>query len=163
LDKLYFTPKGAERIRQQRVDLLNKLRSIQGQKGEAAEVGGNVWHDNFAFEQLERETTQVNHQIREVNEKISNMVVIRDAPPDTEKLRIGLLAHLDIEGEEKIYLVGGYEDGDLTANPPVVSYNAPLMAGFFLKAAGTERVINIGGKSKKATLTDITRAETSSE
>src|SRR5258708_6166435 len=106
---------------------MNKLKTTQGQKGEAAEVGGNQWHDNFAFEQLMRDEQMINTQIAELNEKIGQMAIVEAAPEDTDKLRIGHLVVLNVDDETKEYLVGGFEDSEPEATPPVISYLAPLI------------------------------------
>ncbi len=155
MPKLYFTREGAKRIRQQKHDLREKLRSTQNQKGEAAEVGGNQWHDNFSFEQLSRDEQMINKQITEINEKIGQMVVIDEPPRDTNRLRIGHRATLEIDGEKKTYLVGGYEDSNTESNPPVISYLAPLISQFIGKEEGdTAQVLTIGER-KTVTLVEI--------
>ncbi len=153
--KLYFTRAGADRITRQKQELISKLKSTQGQKGEAAEIGGNQWHDNFSFEQLMREEQMLNAQIAEINEKIGNMTVVDEAPVDIDKLRIGHIAVLDVEGEPKTYLVGGFEDSDTSADPPVISYLAPLIRQFIGKEQGHAAKVQIAGKLKQVTLEDI--------
>ena len=155
MPKLYFTRSGVERIARQKQELFEKLKSIQGQKGEAAEVGGNQWHDNFSFEQLSRDEQMLNAQIREINEKTSNMVVVDEAPADISKLRIGHIATLDVDGEIKTYLVGGFEDSDTDVNPPIISYLAPLVRPFIGQEQGHTVRLQIAGNSKRVTLEDI--------
>ncbi|MBI3952495.1 MAG: hypothetical protein HY336_00895 [Candidatus Doudnabacteria bacterium] len=134
---------------------MDKLKATQGQKGEAAEVGGNVWHDNFTFEQLMRDEDMINAQIAEVNRKIGQMVVIDQPPESTDKLRIGHMALVSIEGELREYLVGGFEDSEPTASPPVISYLAPLIQPFIGKEEGHSVKIDVGGKRKQVTLERI--------
>ncbi len=139
----------------QKQALFDKLRSIQGQKGEAAEVGGNQWHDNFSFEQLSRDEQMVNAQITEINRKIADMVVIDQPPDDTSKLRIGHIALLDVNGEIKTYLVGGFEDSESSTKPQVISYLAPLIRQFIGKERGYTTSIKIDEKTVEVTLEEI--------
>lgn len=155
MSKLYFTRAGADRITRQKQELVNKLRSTQGQKGEAAEIGGNQWHDNFSFEQLCREEQMLNTQIAEINEKIGNMTVVDEAPTNIDKLRIGHIAVLDVEGEAKTFIVGGFEDSDTNFNPAVISYLAPLIRQFIGKEQGHTVKVQIAGKLKQVTLEEI--------
>lgn len=152
---LYFTRAGADRITRQKNELLNKLKATQGQKGEAAEVGGNQWHDNFSFEQLTRDEQMLNRQIADINEKMSQMTIVDEAPADISKLRIGHIAVLDVDGEQLVYLVGGYEDSDPKTTPPVISYLAPLISRFIGKEQGFTSRVPIANKIKQVTLEEI--------
>ena len=155
MSKLYFTRSGADRIMQKKQDLLIKLKTTQGKKAEAADVGGNQWHDNFSFEQLMRDEDMLNLQIKEVNEIISRMVIVDQASTDISKLRIGHIAVLETEGDIKSYLIGGFEDSEEDTDPPVISYLAPLIRQFIGKAVGHVSSVQIEGRLKKVTLKDI--------
>ncbi|MBI3888601.1 hypothetical protein HY311_02310 [Candidatus Nomurabacteria bacterium] len=153
--RLYFTRSGADRITRQKQELFDKLKSKQGQKGEAAEIGGNQWHDNFSFEQLCREEQMLNAQIAEINAKMAEMMVVDEAPTDTTELRIGHIAVLDVDGEAKVYQVGGFEDSEANVDPPVISYLAPLIRPFIGREQGHTTRLQIAGKTKQVTLDDI--------
>jgi len=153
--RLYFTRTGADRIMRQKQELRDKLKSTQGQKGEAAQVGGNQWHDNFSFEQLTRDEQMINAQLAEINEKTSDMVVMDEVSSDITKLRIGHIAILDVEGEQKTYRVGGFEDSDSAVDPPVISYLAPLIRQFIGKEQGYVVRVQIAGRIKQVTLEEI--------
>ncbi len=155
MSRLYFTRIGAERIMRRKQELFDKLKNIQSQKGEAAEVGGNQWHDNFSFEQLMRDEQMVNAQITELNQKISDMAVIDEVSVDTSKLRIGHLAVLDVGGETKTYLIGGFEDSDPNSVPPVISYLAPLVRSFIGKEQGHTVLLRIAKTDTQVTLEKI--------
>lgn len=155
MSNLYFTRTGADRIMRRKNELFAKLKSTQGQKGEAAEVGGNQWHDNFSFEQLMRDEQMINSQISDLNKKIAEMVVVDEAPTDTNKLRIGHIAVLDVDGEAKTYQVGGFEDSEVSTDPPIISYLAPLIRQFIGKEQGHTARVQIAGKLKRVTLEDI--------
>lgn len=153
--KLYFTRSGADRIVRRKVELQDMLRRTQGQKGEAAETGGNQWHDNFSFEQLVREEQMLNTQIAEISGKINAMVVAPEAPEDTSRLRIGHIAVLGVDGVIKTYLVGGFEDSDAVLDPPVISYLAPLIQPFIGKEEGEVQGVTVDGRTKQVTLREI--------
>ena len=155
MPKLYFTRTGADRIVLRKQELIDKLKSTQGQKGEAAEVGGNQWHDNFSFEQLMRDEQMLNVQIAEISAKINEMVIVDEAPADVSQLRIGHIAVLDVEGDVKVYKVGGFEDSESATNPPIISYLAPLIRPFIGKEQGYSARVSIAGKVKLITLEEI--------
>jgi transcription elongation GreA/GreB family factor len=152
---LYFTRDGAERLYNQKQELVTRLLSTQRQKGAAAETGGNQWHDNFSFEELSRQEMMLNEQIRAINAKLSEMVVLDRLPFNTSRLRIGFIATLTVDGEHRRLRVGGYEDSDPTLDPPVVSYNAPLVSELMGEEAGFEITINIAGQERHVVLEAI--------
>lgn len=155
MPKRYFTPAGVRRLEDRRKALADKLREIQGQKGEAAEVGGNQWHDNFSFEDLSRQEMMVNKQLAELSEIENDMVVVWAVPQQTERLSIGHVAVLDFGGEMRVFRVGGYDESDPKTNPQTVAYNAPLLAPFFGEEEGHEEVVQIGNVRTHATLEEI--------
>jgi transcription elongation GreA/GreB family factor len=152
---LYFTRDGAERLYKQKQDLVTRLLNTQRQKGAAAETGGNQWHDNFSFEDLSRQEMMLNDQIRALNEKLSQMVVLDRLPVNTSRLRIGFIATLTVDGESRKIRIGGYEDSDASLDPPVVSYNAPLVAELMGEEAGFEITVNIAGQERHVVLEAI--------
>ncbi len=160
MTKLYFTLKGADRIMAQKQKLMDDLKETQGKKAEAAEVGGNQWHDNFAFEQLMRDEDFLNGQIKAINLIISQMIVISEpTSSDTSKLRIGHIAELDVEGELRTYQVGGYEDSDSSTEPPMISYLAPIVCQFIGQRQGHSEKLSISGRKKVVTLKKISIPE----
>lgn len=155
MEKLYFTKKGLEKILNQKTELFKKLREVQSKKGEAAEIGGNQWHDNFSFEELARQEFMLTSQIREINEKVAKIVIVDEVSKDTSRLQIGHIATLDIDGKHKILKIGGYEDTEQNANPPIIAYNAPLIRPFIGKEVEYTISLNLGGKTKTVTLEKI--------
>ncbi|PID51853.1 MAG: hypothetical protein CR972_04925 [Candidatus Moraniibacteriota bacterium] len=147
-DNLYFTKKGFERANEMKSRLFDELKKIQGGKGEAAEVGGNEWHDNFAFEQLCRDEDMLNKRIAEFLKKMKRAVLVDDFPDNNDFVRIGTIVTLYNETEDKelVYEVGGHGDTNLESNPPIVAYDAPIMRPFFLKDEGTVKKVPIRGK-----------------
>ena len=128
---------------------------MQAQKGDAAETGGNQWHDNFSFEQLVREEDSLIGQIEQLSQKIEKAVVVREPPLDTQTLQIGHIAVLDIDGEEKRVKVGGFEDSNLSVDPPIVSYTAPLIAQLIGEEVETCVSVQIRGKIQEIILGSI--------
>lgn len=136
---------------------MNKLKDVQAQKGEAAEVGGNQWHDNFSFEQLCRDEVVANKQISDVSKQLSQVIEVSASPVDVETLKIGHIAHLYIEedDETKIVIVGGLCESDLTVNPQVIEYIAPLLLPFFGQSEGYEHKIQLRGGTRTVVLEKI--------
>lgn len=163
MSKKYFTPSGAQKLRERRATLADQLRDIQSQKNDAAEDGGNAWHDNFSFEELSRQESMVNQQIGEVSALEADMQIVNFVPRSTESLQIGHIAVLDFGGEERVYRVGGYDESDLDTSPPTVAYNAPLLIFFFRQEEGHQATVQIGGRRFQVTLDEIRLMEVGDE
>ncbi|MDE2079642.1 MAG: hypothetical protein KGI73_04655 [Patescibacteria group bacterium] len=155
IGKLYFTRRGADRIRQEKDALIARLKETQGQKGEAAETGGNVWHDNFAFEDLCRQEMMLSRQIEKLNEDLARMAVVEAVPPNCDKVQIGHLLRLRVGEAATNVVVGGYGDSEPDATPPVVSYTAPLVRELMGKYAGAKATVRIGDEAKQILLERI--------
>lgn len=149
MKRIFVTRNGLKDLELRRLRFIDELKTVQGQKGNAAEVGGNVWHDNFAFEELVRQENILNKQLQDIRNLLDAAQVVSGAPCDVRVLQIGHIAHLDIEEEGiRKLLVGGFGESDLTVSPPMVEYNAPIMKPFFGHEAGHEATVRINGVDK---------------
>lgn len=152
---MLVTRKGIQALQKRRQGYMDRLREVQGQKGPAAEEG--TWHDNFSFEDLVRQEGMLNKQIQDIGQLLEKAVTVPDTPSDIRTLQIGHVAHLYIEDDDmtKVCVVGGIGESDLNANPPVIEYDAPLLAPFFGYDEGHEAIVQIGGIGKNVVLETI--------
>ena len=158
-ESIKVTKEGYNKLIQRKRDLFEKLKEVQSKKGEAAEVGGNVWHDNFSFEELCRQETMFNKRIADLSTQINNIESV-EAPFGNEFLQIGHIAVLLLDDkEERQYEIAGFGETDLNANPPKVEYLAPIVKNFISKEVNTTAKVEIGGKARQITLVEILRKE----
>ena len=157
--RIKVTPAGLVMLQGRKTDLQARLKKVQGQKGEAAEVGGNQWHDNFSFEDLCRQETTINQQLAEINSLLDSTDVVR-TPKDENVLEIGHVASFEYEdGSTKVIEVCGFGETDLKTTPPKVEYCAPLLLVFMGCAKGTTEGVRVGKRYMQATLTTISKKE----
>lgn len=157
MKRILVTRKGFQALEKKRLKFIEKLKDVQGQKGEAAAIGGNAWHDNFAFEDLVRQENMLNKQIQDAGQIIRMSVIVSDVPQGTKTLQIGHVAHLYIENDDKVkvVIVGGFGESDLNANPPVIDYSAPILKPFYGCEEGYEAIVQLGGVNKNIVLKTI--------
>ncbi len=157
---IYVTSKGLKSLLNKRDELYDKLRSIQSQKAEAADIGGDGWHDNFAFEDLTRQEMMVNKQISDLKNVLERAVVVSDIS-SSEVLTIGHIVTLrDVDtNREEIYQVGGYNESDLTVTPPLIAYNSPILINFFHQKVGHISVVQRAGQEMELELVDFKRGK----
>ena len=152
MKRIFTTKTGLQVLEGRRLELMEKLRAIQSQKGLAIDDG--TWHDNFSFEQLVRDENALSKQLRDMRDILDAVTVVSGTPAGTETLQIGHIAHLYIEADDatKVVVVGGVGESDLTAKPPIIDYNAPLLEPFYGHEEGHEATVQIGGVSKNVVL-----------
>lgn len=161
MERFYCTRKGMDQLGARKQAIALKLKETQKNKGDAASRGST--HDNAEFEELVRQESTLSSRLGEISEVMRRVVVIEAIPPDCEKLRIGHLADLSIDGEPKTVLIAGYEESDTTSEPQAVSYLAPLVNRFIGKPVDTEANINIGGRFRRVVLEGIRKPEVERE
>jgi transcription elongation GreA/GreB family factor len=157
--RIKVTSAGLVMLRGRKTELQARLKKVQGQKGEAAEVGGNQWHDNFSFEDLCRQETTINQQLTEINTLLDSTDVVSN-PKDENVLEIGHVVSFEYEdGTTKVIEVCGFGETDLKTTPPKVEYCAPLLSVFMGCAIGTTENVRAGKRYMQATLTAICKKE----
>lgn len=156
-DRIKVTSQGYEKLITRKKELFQKLKDVQGGKGYAAETGGNVWHDNFAFEELERQEVVLNKSIADISAQIRQAQIIQ-LPVSNESLQIGHIVKLELnDEEEKIFEIVGFGETNLEVSPPQIEYLAPIVNKFIGTEVGTTIVAKIGGKKQTITLVSISQ------
>lgn len=152
---MFVTQEGVRILHAKRQGYIDELRSVQGQKGPAAEEG--TWHDNFSFESLVRQEGVLSKQILDVGKILNESIIVPSIPQDTKTLQVGHIASLYIVDDDvaKEVVIGGYGETDFSVNPPIVDYNAPLVAPFFGYEQGHEATVFLGGVNKCVILDNI--------
>ena len=72
-----ITKEGLEEAREKIKELEERLKNVLSQKGEAYQIGGDGWHDNFTFEQLIRQEEALRFQISELKAFLRKAKIIK--------------------------------------------------------------------------------------
>lgn len=155
MPSIYVTRKGQDLLKQRLDDAIEKLRYTQSQKAEAYDVGGDNWHDNFAFEELNRQEMMFNRQISDIRALQDSQVLV-SPPTDDVHVQIGHIISLeDEDGSIREFRVAGYGETDLHSQPPTLEYGAPIIFPFMGMEVGTDAHVQIKGKQTLLVLTAI--------
>jgi transcription elongation GreA/GreB family factor len=145
-EKYYITPAGYRRFIQKMKAAAAHYDSYLARCESAAEAGDNsVWHDNFAYEQNQRDLHQwaktYNHF-----EKIKEKMVLLDIDPTPDEVKIGceVTVYDLIEGCQKTFSIVGYEDGDPQSKR--ISYTTPLVQAIMGANTGDICEFRVGKK-----------------
>jgi len=119
-----FTEDGFKKIELEIKNLEKQLNELVLQKGEAAETGGNAWHDNFCFEEICRQETLLRNHLDTIKDIKANAQIVQQTN-NNETATIGCRVKYQIDNGiiQECKLVG-YGEADLEKNH--ISYNSPL-------------------------------------
>lgn len=159
MSPVYVTKIGLGLLNQRLEDAVGKLKFAQSQKAEAADVGGDNWHDNFAFEDLLRQEMMHNKQITDIRAIQDKLILVED-PQSTSIVQIGHIIKVEDEnGSSKEFRVGGYGETNLHTIPPTLEYGAPVISQFMGTSVGAEVDVQIRGKLTSYLLVEIRKEE----
>jgi transcription elongation GreA/GreB family factor len=151
--KFYFLREDFEKLGEQIVQVNARIREIGREMGQSCQEGAETFHDNFAYEDGERQQRMWSLMLQDLVEINRNAEII--VPPASNgKVAIGSLVTLsDIEtGEEKRVRIGSYR---VFENHGAVSYSAPL-GQILLGAKEGDTVTGvIAGKPKKFAIVGV--------
>lgn len=158
----YLTPAGRVRLRQRINAARLAYEAVCASNGEAAEAGdSSVWHDNFAYEENQRQMHQLARRVRvleEIFNSATEVLPCRRAPAHVAiggAVRIRRLR----DGEERTWYIAGWEDGDPDAGR--LSYTAPVASALIGAEAGDVRVVREGGKDVDIEVVEVLAAPAS--
>ena len=134
---------------------LDSYYAVCATNADAAAAGDNsVWHDNFAYEQNQRDMHKWACRISDLKKLLTSVRVI-EPPQNPANVQIGCVVTLRDEDENRewIFEVAGYEDGDVGQGR--VSYTSPLMQKLIGGGSGEECELFLDGKNRTVTIAAI--------
>ncbi len=155
-DELYFTQRGLAKLCEEIEDLKNKIKDLKSQIAHAAEVGGDNWHDNFAYESLTSEIRGMERYLFDKEQTLKSAVLV-EQPESFDKVTIGACVKIIHNGKEMIWEIVGFGESD----PPnhMIAYNAPLASLFMEKRKGEVITGIIGRQRNEIEIIEIMKGE----
>ena len=150
--EFYFLAHDFEKLNKQISGISDKIREIGHEMGISCQEGAETYHDNFAYEDGERQQFMWSSRLKELI-KVKNYA--RVVTPGTLPTRVALgssVAFVDLDsGEEKVFSIGSY----MTFDQDSVSYAAPLGKILVGAVPGEERSGLIAGKRRRFEVLEI--------
>jgi transcription elongation factor GreA len=148
-ENILVTKEGYEKLQKEVRMLEKEFAAVGYDKAEAAEVGGNVWHDNPAFETIEQKQKTLLRQISEAKDILSRAVIVEEELRMADKVKIGSIVEIEFEDGKLISVkIGDYTESDPAKG--IISYKSPLGSALLGAAPGdeciyrvTERIIKV--------------------
>ena len=153
--KFLTTKAGYARAQARLRSALDDFHAVCDTNAEAAGAGdSSVWHDNFAYEENQRQMRQLSLRVSELRRILGNLQVV-GVPRNPSRVQVGCVVSFrdSDNGREWTFAVAGFDDGDPARGR--VSYTSPLMRELMGAAVGDERTVNMGGEEKTVAILSI--------
>jgi transcription elongation factor GreA len=161
-DRYYFLRDGIERLHLRLTAAKAAHKAACDLTPEAREAGdSSVWHDNFAFEDNQRQIHQLARRVRDLEAVLHSSTVVER--PRGQPAEVVLGARLTYRYEDDAVLrtceLASYDDGDAQAGR--VSYNSPLGRHLLGTRAGDQLEVMTGGRRRTLEVVAIHAEEVS--
>lgn len=137
--RIVTTRPGLARLQQRLQDTRARYDAVCASNEDAAGAGdSSVWHDNFAYEDNQRQMHQLARRVRDLMHVLS-VAELAHTPNPPRRVCLGCaVTVLDLEDDtEQRYVIGGWEDSDAALNR--IAYNTPLASALIGAEEGDER------------------------
>jgi len=126
---------------------------------DAAGAGdSSVWHDNFAYEENQRQMHQLARRIKDQESLINRVQVVQPptGAPDRVAMGVRVKLHFLDDDSRPTYLIAGWEDGDPEAGR--LSYASPLGRALIGAEEGEVRIVRLARQVREVEVTGILAA-----
>ncbi len=137
--------------------VVEKIKASGQEMGKSCQEGAETFHDNFAYEDGERQQLMWSKRLRDLI-RLRNDARIVNPESSNEIVSLGRTVMFKEEGKSKIHImkIGSYmvlSDNEKKAN--AVSYNAPMARLLLRGKVGDIKEGMIGGKKKSFRILEI--------
>jgi len=142
-ERLYTTKRGHVRLLERMRRARASYDAVCATNGDAAEAGDNsVWHDNFAYEENQRQMHQLARRLRELEVAAARLIIV-SPPRDPSVVSLGCAVRVrDVDANtERVWIIAGWEDGDTAESR--ISYTSPLAQALLGAEEGDRRSLEL--------------------
>jgi transcription elongation GreA/GreB family factor len=119
---------------QKKKELEKQLQTEYARKWEAADQTANCWHDNFDYEDAERNIRMVSPRVRQIRDIIHNaqILILNAIKNESSNVSIGKIVTFEIDWKVTTAMIGWYNSSIKWR----IAYNAPLGQSLVHKKTG---------------------------
>jgi transcription elongation GreA/GreB family factor len=153
----YFLREDFEGLCAKIEEIQTRIKIIGKDMGRSAQEGGETFHDNFAFEDGERQQFMWSSQLRTLLEIKNDARVVEPAKGDM--VALGRAVHLEYldTGQRRTIRIGSYMIFTKRVGEEIISYNAPLAHMLMGGKRGETREGVIGGKEREFLILEVSQ------
>lgn len=150
----YFLPQDFAALTKKIEEFKTKLAESLKEMGEGVKDDPNAWHDNFGFEEGQRQASIWSTRLRDLI-AIKNGARVIELSRQTNEVAIGSVVSISYQDEESedTFRIGSYlvfEDDEDT-----LSYNSPIAQAIIGAKVGETRTFRVSDREKKVSITKI--------
>jgi len=151
----YLTPGGRRRVQRRLAKALAAYKAVTDDNPEAMESGDtSVWHDNFAYEENQRQMHMLGRAVRDIRQLLATCTVVTPPVRTPDRVTLGTAVVFRAAGEmPRRCWIAGWDDGDPAAGR--VSYNSPLGRALMGAEPGDVRELRVEKTIRSVELLDI--------
>jgi transcription elongation factor GreA len=136
-----YTQEGLEQLEEEIKEVEERLKEVRRGRHEAFELERD-WHDNFAFEQAERDERLLANRLQELSEDYRVAKVVKETP-DENVIEIGSTVEIELEGEARrqTFTIRGHSEGEPESG--VISFDSPMGQALLGAGEGDVRAFEV--------------------
>ena len=158
----YLTPAGRARLRRRIEEARVAYQAVCASNEDAAGAGdSSVWHDNFAYEENQRQMHQLARRVRTLETVFLEACEVspRTRPPTQVEIGAAVRLRRLADGRESVWYIAGWDDGD--PDQGRISYTAPLASALMGAEPGEVRAVREGNRTVELEIVELLPAPTS--
>lgn len=144
---LYFLPKDYAVLEENITDLQVRLKMTGLEAGEIVSQSSESWHDNYGFEEADRERKRLLKMLDDLQHIRIRAEVLRVKDDEKDQQRVSLGSRITVRNleinEERSFLIGSYMVFEKT-DPKEFSYASPFLSQLMGATIGEKRTVRIG-------------------
>lgn len=148
-----FLVRDYEEFRLDIAKVVEEIRRVQGETAESTEQTSETWHDNFMFEDGQRQMNILSKRLNEMQEIFASAVLVTPREDGIAGVGNRVTVVDEASGKEAIYEIGSYRIA--VQRPGIVSYVSPLGALLYGARVGDVREGDIGGVGRRFRITKV--------
>ena len=152
MNEFYVDKKGYQKLLEEVEEADRKLREHRKTRGDSySSSAGDGWHDNFDFEEMERQERLLSGDLQTKQKRLKNAIIV-DKQDNENVVDIGDVLSLTLifgedDEETDIYKLSGTEAFSKDEDYNIVSINSPLGQAIYLKPIGEVVKYKVNGNS----------------
>lgn len=156
---VFLTQAGLHRLRARITEARAAYLAVCADNEAAAQAGdSSVWHDNFAYEENQRQMHRLARRVRDLEDLLGRAKLVPACALPPTKVQLGAsvrISYVDEDREATLY-ISGYDDGD----PQIgrISYTAPLAVRLIGAQAGDVCTLREGSRPRQIEVLDVLAA-----
>jgi transcription elongation GreA/GreB family factor len=135
----------------------SRIRAVKLEAQEGTEQSSESWHDNYVFEESQRQLKMLLNLLGGLSSARENAVVVYP-PTDPQTVEVGTTVEFLLDDKLDVLSIGSYMVSDSLRDRDFVSYEAPLAVCLLGLKPGETRLADLHGRAVRVEIRTVTSA-----